>query len=54
MLLIFVVVCVVFCFVCIRPVSNCVSDVPSVSGLSILIVLRFSLTFISKLNCKKK
>jgi hypothetical protein len=35
-LLIFVVVCVVFCFVCIRPVSNCVSDVPSVSGLSIL------------------
>ena len=48
MLLVSLVFCVViFCFVCLRPVS-CVPNVASLSGLSILdCLIGFSLTFIS-------
>ena len=47
--LIFLIFCVVLCFVCLRPVS-CVPNVASFSVLSILdCPLRFSLTFIYRL-----
>ena len=45
MLLTFLVFCVVLCFVCLH-VLSCVFNVTSVSGLSILYCLWFSLTFI--------
>jgi len=44
-LLTFLVFCVVLCFVCLH-VLSCVFNVTSVSGLSILYCLWFSLTFI--------